>query len=194
MKCQYCYTEQNDDTVICEKCGANLKPALQDSKPAAPQTVVNPNPQNPYGQNPYAPQYPPYPYGNPYGQAPIGQNLQQPQPQQNPYQQNPYTQYPGQFPYYNPYGAPAANKKTSMILGIIGLSLAAVGFFIFGFLSFASIVLGIIAIVLNVSEKKAAASGRVYGYSVAGLILGISSVAVGVIFSALWISTIISML
>ena len=86
--------------------GRGKQPALQ---PAPADSQQPMQPQQPYGQAPYGqqPQQPPYgqaPYGQqpqqPYGQAPYGQ-----QPQQPPYGQAPYGQQPQQPPYGQPpYG------------------------------------------------------------------------------------------
>ncbi|MDR2090525.1 MAG: zinc-ribbon domain-containing protein [Clostridiales bacterium] len=75
-------------------------------------------------------------------------------------------------------------KQNSVSLGVSGIACAAISFIIFGWLSIAAIISGIGAIKLSLDEKKE--NNPKAG---TGLVLGIISVAVGIVAAILYFYT-----
>ena len=79
-----------------------------------------------------------------------------------------------------------ANK--SMVLGIIGICLVGVSFFVFGFLSLPGFILGILAVTAHLGDKKEGGKG-----SIAGFVCGLLALILGALAFVLYIIAVIQL-
>lgn len=165
MYCENCGRQISDGSQKCEYCGqaAGSNPYMEAGPANYPQ-------ENNAQQGNYSPlQPPPAEVYNPYGQNPGQGNYP---PQQN----NVTPQNPG-F-YNNTVPTPRPVKQASAIgSGIGSLVIAVICFFVFGWLSFLGLGLGITAI----------ATARKSTSRAAGLVLGILGTIINSIWVILWI-------
>lgn len=161
MICPNCNAEISDSMKFCENCGVAL-PASDAQQPNATfqseSPYGQPNGEQQFGQQPAdqqygADQYGYQSYGDSYG-APQGEYTYQQSGQ--PYDAQQYGQQPGQpgaaptppGVYTASYGAGAAVSSTPFVLAIIALVTSLLGLFP------VSLVLAIVALVLNSGQKK----------------------------------------
>lgn len=192
------YTRMDNNNTPHEPIDNRLEPGGQ--QPPSPDFYVQGSysqpQQNPYdGQyrqtNTVDPQVPPYqaPYNtqqqySPYGYNAHGQPYQPPapppyQPPNQPYQP-PYAPQQNFQPPFTPVVIPARGFATaSLVLGIIGLCFCMCSPII-------SIACSLVAIILG---GLARSKGNVSGSSTAGLVCGIVSIVIGVLFFILYYPT-----
>lgn len=164
MICPNCNAEISDSMKFCENCGVALPASTTQQPNVAPQgesPYGQPSGEQQFGQQaeqPYGAQQPSeqvydaqQPAGQPYGANQYG--YQQPG---QPYDAQQYGQQPGQSGaaptppgvYTTSYGAGPAVSSTPFVLAIIALVTSLLGLFP------VSLVLAIVALVLNSGQKK----------------------------------------
>ena len=147
INCQSCGAALQDNEKFCARCGSQV-------------TIAQEPPQSAWGSGPQ-PQQDNFNQQNQWGnqqQSPWGANQQQQGGFNQPNQWG-NQQQQGNLPPYQPDSPPPSSGKakinqSSIVLGIVGIVLGIISFFVFGWLSIACLTSGIGAISANIREKK----------------------------------------